>query len=345
MKALVENGIEPYFRLGVTIENQFMVRAYRIHPPKDFAKWARICEHVVRHYTEGWANGFKMKISHWEIWNEPDSELGRCPMWTGTFKEFCRLYDIASKHLKAKFPHLMIGGYGSSGFFKVVQEKPRPHDDFTMAKFEEFVAYVKAHGCPLDFFSFHAYDMPGAPLTPKTMRAYVDYARRTLDAAGLKDCELSMNEWLPRWSKPGSIRQAALVGGILASLQESPVDDAEIYDAHIGMGLYSPFFNPDTQALRKAYWPFKAFSELRKLGSSVKSSSSSDDVAVTAAVDGRGRGAVLVANVGGDVAWKLNLGDWRPVTCIVIDETHDYAAAELPQILPADSVWLVFAEH
>ena len=120
MQALVANGIEPYFRLGVTIENQFKIRAYRIHPPKDYAKWARICEHVIRHYTEGWANGFRMKITHWEIWNEPDSEPGECPMWTGSFPEFCRLYEVASKHLKEKFPHLMIGGYGSSGFFKVV---------------------------------------------------------------------------------------------------------------------------------------------------------------------------------------------------------------------------------
>ena len=51
---LVKNGVEPFFRLGVTIENKTEVRKYRIFPPKDFAKWARICEHVVAHYNEGW---------------------------------------------------------------------------------------------------------------------------------------------------------------------------------------------------------------------------------------------------------------------------------------------------
>ena len=53
MKALAENNVEPFFRLGVTIEN-FVERGYppvNIKPPKDFAKWARICEHVIRHYT------------------------------------------------------------------------------------------------------------------------------------------------------------------------------------------------------------------------------------------------------------------------------------------------------
>ncbi|MBQ0110320.1 MAG: hypothetical protein KBS41_00115, partial [Oscillospiraceae bacterium] len=35
IKALVENGVEPYFRLGVTIENFAAHKAYRIYPPED----------------------------------------------------------------------------------------------------------------------------------------------------------------------------------------------------------------------------------------------------------------------------------------------------------------------
>ena len=112
---LVKNGVEPYFRLGVTIENRADIRAYRVLPPKDYAKWARICEHIIRHYTEGWANGFKWKITRWEIWNEPEGHETpetNC-MWRAPFSEYCKFYEVASKHLKAKFPHLMIGGYAS----------------------------------------------------------------------------------------------------------------------------------------------------------------------------------------------------------------------------------------
>ena len=36
-------------------------------------------------------------------------------MWHGTFEEYCRLYDVASRHMKAKFPHLKIGGFASCG--------------------------------------------------------------------------------------------------------------------------------------------------------------------------------------------------------------------------------------
>ena len=70
--ALMEAKCEPFFRLGVTIENYWDVRTYRVKPPKDFDKWARICEHVIRHYRQGWANGFNYDIKYWEIWNEPE---------------------------------------------------------------------------------------------------------------------------------------------------------------------------------------------------------------------------------------------------------------------------------
>ena len=63
MSELVRYGIEPYFRLGVTIENYFKIKAYRIDPPADYDKWARICEHIIMHYTEGWADGFEYKIT------------------------------------------------------------------------------------------------------------------------------------------------------------------------------------------------------------------------------------------------------------------------------------------
>ena len=57
LDALEKAKVETYFRLGVTIENYHRIKAYNIYPPKDFAKWARICEHVVAHYNEGWADG------------------------------------------------------------------------------------------------------------------------------------------------------------------------------------------------------------------------------------------------------------------------------------------------
>ena len=127
LRELTANGVEPFYRLGVTIEN--FIRAGIPHrravPPPDFAKWARICEHVIRHYTEGWANGSRHKIPYWEIWNEPDNEIAGKdnPLWNAPFSEYIRFYGVVAPYLKANFPHLKIGGYGSCGFFAAVVEK------------------------------------------------------------------------------------------------------------------------------------------------------------------------------------------------------------------------------
>ena len=42
-------GTHIFFRLGQTIEHG--PKKYGVLPPKDFGKWARICEHVIRHAT------------------------------------------------------------------------------------------------------------------------------------------------------------------------------------------------------------------------------------------------------------------------------------------------------
>ena len=47
LSELMKAGVKPYFRLGVTIENPAQVKSYRSDPPKDYEKWARICEQII----------------------------------------------------------------------------------------------------------------------------------------------------------------------------------------------------------------------------------------------------------------------------------------------------------
>ena len=110
-------GTKTYYRLGSKIEH--WCKKYNTLPPKDFNKWAVICEHIIRHYTEGWADGFKYDIEYWEIWNEPDLDADDSQnkrTWGGTRAEYFDLYEIASKHLKSCFPHLKIGGPALAGW-------------------------------------------------------------------------------------------------------------------------------------------------------------------------------------------------------------------------------------
>ena len=101
-----ESGTEIYFRLGQKIQHH--VRKYGVYPPEDFKKWAVICEHIIRHYNEGWADGFEWNIRYWEIWNEPDLDLHNWETspwcWGGSPEDYYRLYTITAKHLKSTSP-------------------------------------------------------------------------------------------------------------------------------------------------------------------------------------------------------------------------------------------------
>ena len=350
LNKLVEHGIEPFFRLGVTIESYPEGRRYRIDPPKDFAKWARICEHVIRHYTEGWADGFRHRISHWEIWNEPenlhDPEINQ--MWHGSFEEYCRLYEVASKHLKAAFPNLKIGGPAFSGVQAAFQSDPSPRDKFRLACFHEFLKYIREHDCPIDFLSYHSYDGPAE--LPKQLA----YVREQLDAAGYREVETSLNEWLPEPSneKLGTAQQAAEIAATLLVFQNGPVDSAAIYDARCGMGNYSPLFNPFTYQPHKAYYSFMAFNELRKRGTAIDVLCDGSCPGVYSAAAKGADLAVMLANTG-DTAVPLDLeiagqrfasgGATEPPHCRIIDETRTWEETSLPAELPPRSVLLLHA--
>ena len=109
--ATLEAGTETFYRLGQKIEHY--IKKYNNFPPKDYHKWAQICEHIIRHYNEGWANGYELNIQYWEIWNEPDldpDDSDHKKTWGGTKLQFFDLFEVAAKHLKACFPNYKIGG-------------------------------------------------------------------------------------------------------------------------------------------------------------------------------------------------------------------------------------------
>ena len=243
--SLIKHGVEPFFRLGVSIENDIAIRAYRIDPPKDFHKWAVICEHIIRHYTEGWADGFRYNIRYWEIWNEPDNweEIELNQEWHATKEVFYEFYGVASIYLKEKFPHLMIGGYGSCGFCSLDGEGTKlanssPRYAYFVEFFDGFIDYIKAHNCPLDFFSWHSYT------TPSRTMGHARYARRRLDEAGYTHTESTCNEWNYRADLRGTVQHAAFTTGMLLGFQDVPLDSAMFYDARCGVSTYSGLFNP-----------------------------------------------------------------------------------------------------
>lgn len=346
LKALVKAGVEPYYRLGITIENQAYIKPYYTYPPKDYAKWARICEHVIRHYTEGWADGYHYNIRYWEIWNEP--EVQEKMMWCGTDQEYYELYDVTAKHLKACFPHLKIGGYASCGFYAIAPKvaidaetnlpgtiPPSEHENKLMHFFYGFFEYIKAHGSPIDFFSWHSYaDVSRV----KVMDAWLHEELKKLGYGGL---ETHLNEWDPCHKEFGTAHHSAEVAAMLIALQHGHTDLSCIYDMRTNTAPYCPLFDIRTHKPIHAYYALVAFNALYKLGDQVETVSDNEELYALAASNGQ-KHAVMVANLTKKrqelVIEGVDLSDAR---YSIIDEDRLLSWAPHARVLEPNDVVLV----
>ena len=337
ISGLVKHNCMPVYRLGVTIENFHQIRSYRIFPPKDFAKWARICEHIIRHYNEGWADGFHYDIKYWEIWNEPDSSviIADNPMWKGTPEQFFELYKITSVHLRKCFgDSIKIGGYGACGFYAVfdaaadgaVAEGKLSMPESEMQAlierrkgyvkfFDRFIRFVKEENLPFDFFTYHSY--ANAVDTMK-MQMYVE---KNLHEQGLDSTEIHLNEWNPCASvqEKGTGKAAANIAAMMCAMQNVRMDMMCYYDARISTSTYAGLFNPMTYKPLPSYYAMKAFGELYKMGTQVEATCEGKGVYAVAA-EGNGRRGVLVCNIGEDTTVQTDLD--ASMTAYLIDDTH-----------------------
>ena len=327
LKPIVEAGCKVFYRLGVTIENYWKVKAYNIHPPKDYAKWARVCEHVVRHYNEGWASGFQWGIEYWEIWNEPENP----PMWQGTKEQFFELYRVAANHLKRAFPGIKVGGYAGCGFYVIDDAKKREESEFYrsfVTWFEDFCKYVQnpETKAPLDFFSWHLYVTQRWPVD--RIATHASYVRKTLDAAGLTATENIFNEWnVFRGAKEDQFDEikthvgAANVAAAFCLMQTTSIDKAMYYDACPTRSYCGLFRFPNIKTT-PCYESFRAWNELAKLGTSVASVVSGDGIYASAAKGRDGARAFLVSNVGAADASVSVRADGRSFSLYRVDADH-----------------------
>ena len=337
--SLMNAKVEPYYRLGVTIENEVWRKAYRVNPPEDPEKWAKICAGVIRHYTRGWANGFEYDIKYWEIWNEPECTNGRRVMWTGTWEQYLELYDVTSKLLKAEFPEIKIGGYASIGFYALKEMDP----ESTWCKdcqsyidlFLQFMQYIKDHNCPMDFFSWHSYD------EPKYTALYANYVAEKLKEYGYGHAEQHLNEWNCGPQNRDKACHAAATAGFLISMQNSPVDIGMFYDARCGTSIYGGLFNPMTLRPLKSYWAFPAFNELYRRKDQVEAESDTEDLYVVAAA-GDPEGAVLIVNFRNETLdLELDLGGKEITSCRLTDDAYEYGLCNFSGKLNPYSVTLL----
>ena len=291
LNAIREAGSEPFFRLGQKIENH--IKKYNVFPPKDFKKWAVICEHIVRHYNEGWANGYHWNIRYWEIWNEADLDANSWQTtprnWGGTPEQYYELYTITAKHLRKCFPNIKIGGPAWSG---------------NREWGNNFLAHIAKTKSPMDFFSWHAY-----AAAPETFTARAEYVESMLTKHGLIGVESILNEWnyIKSWSDKfeyslqvmSKVKGAAFVAASIQVCQNSPIDILMYYDASPNHEFTGIFDHPTLQPT-KTYYSLYAWRRLAEYGTQVKATSSDKDIYVTAARNANGKMRVMVTRYNDD---------------------------------------------
>ena len=277
MRVIEAGGAKVFYRLGSKIEH--WPKKYNTLPPKDFHKWAVVCEHIIRHYTEGWANGFYMDIEYWEIWNEPDldpddSTNKRC--WGGTAKQFYELFNITLKHLKTCFPNLKIGG-------PAIASLHTPDRNPWVSDFFNSLGEIKP-----DFFSWHVYAS-----NIENVREKIRLARKYLDDFGLTECESILNEWnyVKGWEgdewiyslkTEKNLKGSAFIAATMLMSQSEPLDNLMFYDARPS-AMNSLYSTDLVINCLKGYYPFYMFNQLYKLKNSVEISTDEDCVWAAAA--------------------------------------------------------------
>lgn len=321
LKQTVETlGMNVMYRLGTSIECVNAGRTedgpqpgfYNSVEPADWEQFAKACSHIIRHYTEGWANGFRWgeRMKYWELWNEPNSRPGGSWInrdmnadWVANRIRFSEFYAFVLKRLKAEFPQLKFGGPALCNY-----------DEIFLRKLLEI---CRARGYTPDFVSWHGYSDD-----PDAMLGTVPEMRRVCDAYGFKDMELIINEWhyIPYkkvWGDldkgPEIYREACLGTNGLVSVE------AGVYALQVFMGVQGSLLAQNYYygcgqeygniwgirladgSLNKTYYALLAFGDMvRACADSVRTARTQSPVRVFGGLSADGRTA------------KLLVTDYRP---------------------------------
>jgi xylan 1,4-beta-xylosidase len=143
---LLSIGVRPLVELSfmpeVLASGARTVFSYQgnVTPPKDYKQWATLIERLVSHLAERYG---KREVSKWlfEVWNEPNLKA----FWTGTQRDYFKLYRYTAEAIKKVSPSFNVGGPATAESEWI----------------EEFVDFCERNRVPADFVSTHYYPNDG----------------------------------------------------------------------------------------------------------------------------------------------------------------------------------------
>ena len=107
-----------------------------VTPPKDYKQWSTLIHRLVTHWVDRY--GIR-EVATWffEVWNEPNLKA----FWTGTQKDYFKLYRVTVEAIKSVDPSLNVGGPATA------------RDGWI----EEFLEFCETRHVPVDFVTTHHY--------------------------------------------------------------------------------------------------------------------------------------------------------------------------------------------
>lgn len=158
-----------------------------VTPPKDYQRWEKLIEHLVRHFTDRYGPE-EVKSWYFEVWNEPNLTPY---FWTGTQDDYFKLYKHAAQAIKRVNPAYRVGGPATAG----------------AAWESELIEFCHKNNVPIDFISTHSYGVEAGYLDqygetgtilskdPWSVSKDVIESRREIAASPMPHLELHYTEW------------------------------------------------------------------------------------------------------------------------------------------------------
>ncbi|MDH2444856.1 hypothetical protein QDR37_12945 [Amnibacterium sp. CER49] len=200
-------------------------------PAHDLDLYGRVVEHIVRHYSQGWAGGPSKPIRIYEFGDQPD--LGQLH-FAGRPEEFYAMYRAFCEAVRRVDRSLTVGGPANA--FPLEADAPYR---------EGFLGFVREHELPLDFFSFLWFtDGTRDPLDYRYVSAEL---RALLDRHGFPDTDLTLCYWnylaVPSSSAPAA-EKGAFQAATAIHLQDTVIDHAFFFRADSGRDPHYGFVDP-----------------------------------------------------------------------------------------------------
>jgi xylan 1,4-beta-xylosidase len=111
-----------------------------VTPPKEYKQWASLIKSLVSHWVDRYGEA---EVSEWffEVWNEPNLKR----FWSGSQRDYFKLYRYTVETIKKISPSLKVGGPATAKAEWI----------------EDFVDFCERNDIPADFVSTHYYPNDG----------------------------------------------------------------------------------------------------------------------------------------------------------------------------------------